>query len=554
MSARKRETPEIGSPALQRARESFDRHAWADAYEQLSAADADVPLSPDDVERLATAAHLIGREAESADAWMRAHRAFVERGDVPRAVRCAFWLAFGAQNMGELARGGGWSARARRLLDDAGCDVVEEGYLLFPDALRHVMAGDFESGYEMFTRVAHTGDRFGDATLVTLGRMGQGRALLALGRSAEGFAHLDEVLVAVTLGEVSPIAVGTVFCSIIEACHEMFDLRRAREWTDALSRWCESQPSLMPYRGQCLVHRAEIMQLQGEWRHAMDEAQRARDCLAQPPVKRAIGAAYYQMAELYRLSGELDAADEAYRQASQFGRKPQPGLALLRMAQGQLDPAVVAIRSTLNEFGDRPSRPTLLAACVSIMLAARDIAAARDAADELAAIATRRDSPYLRALGDHANGAVLLAEGDAKGAMSALRQAWSGWQELDTPYEAARVRVLLGCCSRELGDEEAAAMEFDAARWVFRQLGAAADLAHVEALLRRRTAASHALLSGRELEVLRLVAAGRTNRAIATRLEISEKTVARHVSNIFTKLRVPTRAAATAYAYQNELV
>ncbi len=389
---------------------------------------------------------------------------------------------------------------------------------------------------------------------MTIALMGRGRTSIFLGRTAEGVALLDEAMVAVTAGEVSPIIAGDIYCSVIEACQEIFDLRRAQEWTAALGEWCEAQPDLVLYRGQCLVHRAEIMQLHGTWSDAMHEAERACERLAQPPGQPAIGAALYQVAELHRLRGEFVKAEDAYRRASQHGREPQPGLALLRLAQGQVDAARATIRRVVDEAQDRVTRSRLLAPYVEILLASGDVDAARAAADELSEIASNLDAPLLRAAAAHSQGAVLLAEEDAPAALAALRDAGAAWQELEAPCEAARVRVLVGLACRRLGDEDTAAMELDAARQAFGELGAAPDLAHVRELSREAVPGDAGGLTSREVEVLRLVATGKTNRAIADELFISEKTVARHISNIFTKLGLSSRSAATAYTYEHGLV
>jgi ATP/maltotriose-dependent transcriptional regulator MalT len=546
------------SDALQRGRESFARQAWADAYDQLSAADARTALEPPDLDRLATVAWLLGRDSESAELLGRAHQAFLDRGDVGGAIRCAFWLGFSLMMRGDRARGGGWIARGRRLLDDVAHECVEEGYLLLPSALQALGSGDTAVAYETCGRMAELAERYDDADLATFARLGRGQSLIRSGEVAAGVSLLDEVMVSVRVDDVSPIVVGIVYCAVIEACQEIYDLRRAQEWTEALSDWCESQPDLVPYRGQCLIRRSEIMQIHGEWAEAAEEARRACDRLAAPPGEPAAGAAFYQRGELHRLRGEYDEAEAAYREASRWGRPPQPGLALLRLARGQTDAAAAAIRRVIDEARDRRTRSRVLPACVEIMLAAGDVEAARVAADELSRIAAELGAPLLRATADHACGAVLLAEGDPGAALERLSAAKAAWEEIEAPYEAARVRLQVGLAYRELGDDDTSELELDAARWVFEQVGATRDLARLEEIAGSRergsrTADSHGL-TRRELEVLRSVAAGSTNKAIAAELFISERTVERHVSNIFAKLGVSSRSAATAFAYEHHLV
>ncbi len=536
--------------ALERGREAFARSAWAEARSLLSEAETQSPLAVDDLERLALASHLSGRDDLAHEVLTRAHNECLKTGDVPRAVRFAFWLAFSLVDHGEFAQVNGWLNRGSRLLDEHGLDCVERGYLLAMNALMLVAGGDPEASYRTFTEAAEFGKRFAEPDLIALTSLGRGRALINLGRVDEGVPLLDEAMVSVTSSELSPLIVGVIYCATVEACQEIFDLRRAREWTAALSHWCQSQPELVPYGGQCLVYRSEIMQLHGAWPDAADEAQRACERLSGQP---GVGSAFYQQAEIHRLRGEFAKAEATYRQANQWGHNPQPGLARLRLAQGQVQAAVAAIRRSVDEAHDRMARSRLLAAQVEVLLAAGDVTGARTAADELLAIAAGFDAPLLQAMAAHAHGAVLLGEGDPRAAGETLRRAWTGWRTLEAPYEAARARVLLGHACRQVGDDDSAQMEFDAARWVFQQLGAAPDLARVEALTRTPEATAPGGLTARELEVIALLAQGMTNRAIADQLVISEKTVARHVSNIFDKLEVSSRSAATAYAYEHGL-
>jgi len=296
------------------------------------------------------------------------------------------------------------------------------------------------------------------------------------------------------------------------------------------------------------------MQLHGAWPEAVEETKRACERLAHAADKYATGAALHRQAEVYRARGDFTSAEDAYREATQWGHEPQPGLALLRLAEGKTEAAEAAIRRVVAGTTDRLRRAKLLPAHVEIMLALGDVPAARDAAGELIGIAGDYDTPALRAAAGHALGGVLLAEGDARSALGALRRAWEIWRELDVPYEAARVRVLIALGCRALGDEDSAALELDAARRVFGELGAAPDLTRVENLTRNPTDAATHGLTARELQVLRLLATGKTNHAIAADLVLAEKTVDRHVTNIFAKLGVSSRAAATAYAYEHRLL
>ncbi|MGI8949819.1 MAG: LuxR C-terminal-related transcriptional regulator [Ornithinimicrobium sp.] len=547
---------------LERARAAFAARSWQDAYDDLRRARLTASLEPTDLQRLATAAYLTGHDAESTDAWSQAHHAWHERGDAERAVRCAFWLGFALVQRGEMAQGGGWLARAARMVQQHELDTVERGYLLVPEGLMAIGAGEPATALERFAQADSLARRFGDRDLAALGTLGQGEALLRMGRMAEGLRLFDEAMVAVTAGETSPMISGLVYCAVIDGCQHVFDLRRAREWTAALDRWCDQQPGLVPYRGQCLVHRAQVLQLRGKWAEAIAEVERARERLSDPPHP-AVGMAHYQLGELQRLRGELPRAEAAYRQAHAAGREPQPGMALLRLAEGRAETAAAAIESALDAAGDRMSRAQLLPAYAEIMLAVGRLDRARAAADELVELVEAGGATMLGAFASQTRGALLLAGGDARAALGPLRAALDAWQELDAPYEAAQVRVLLAGACRQLGDRDRAELECDAARDTFEQLGAAPALAQLDRLLAddsldvtepSGSSGRGRLVTGRERQVLRLVAAGRTNRAIASELTISEKTVERHLGNIFTKLGVSNRTAATAHAYEHGLL
>jgi len=510
-------------------------------------------LEVEDLERLAVAAYMVGRDDDCAEAWMRAHKAWLRRGEGERAARCAFAQALGLFFRGALAPALGWVARGRRILDDGRYDCVEQAWLLMLTALPVMFQGDAEGAYPDFLEAGDLAERFGDSDASTFARLGRGQSLILQQRIPEGMALLDEVMVAVTADEVSPILVGITYCQVIDLCQTVFDQRRAREWTEALSRWCDSQPDLVPYRGNCLVHRCEIFQLQGAWNDALDAAQRACEWLSGPPEWDSLGSAHYQLAEIRRLRGEFPQAEESYRNTSLAGREPEPGMSLLRLAQGRVDSAVATISRVLEETQGPIDRSKVLPAYIEIMLESNNLGAARAATDELARIAANLNAPYLHALSGQASGAVLLSEGDARAALIQLRNAHNLWRDLDAPHQAARVRVLKGLACRALGDDGSAELEFDVARSMFEELGAAPDIERVTRIGGTRTSSAGGL-SAREREVLTLLSSGKTNRMIAGELFISEKTVARHVSNIFTKLGLSSRAEATAYAFEHGLV
>ena len=460
-----------GDDELGRGRESFRRQAWADAYACLSAADRSSPLDAADLELLATSAYLVGRDSDSTDAWSRALTLLERRGEVRRAARCAFWLAFELINAGEMARAAGWAARGQRLLEGSGSDGVEHGLLCLPAALAAVHGGDPAEGLRRFADIAAIGDRDGEHDLMTLGRMGQGQALIVMGRPAEGLALLDEAMAAVSAGEVSPLVTGVAYCAVVSACYELYDLRRAREWTSALSHWCAPQPDLVPYRGQCLVHRSQIMTAHGLWSDALAEARRACERLAKPP-QPALGLAIYQRGELHRLRGEFTLAEQAFREANHGATSRNRGWRCCGWCRAG------SPRRRPRSAG-RSTRPAARwpgpGGCRRTSRSCWRPATSPQPEPEPKSWRSRAgaSTSALRAVAGVAMGAVWLAEGDARAALEVLRRAWRSGSELDAPYEAARSGCWSGWPARALGDEDGAALELDAARWVFTGLGAA---------------------------------------------------------------------------------
>ena len=530
--------------------------SWVAEYERLSAADRSglEPLAAPDLERLATAAFMLGLGEEYFALLERAYEARLAAGEGGAALRCAFWIGVNLAQRGEVGRAGGWLGRAERLLEEERRDCAEAGYLLLPLVFRHAASGDLETAAAVASEAAAFGDRFGDRDLFALAAHERGHILIRLGLRAQDVALLDEAMLAAVDGELSPIATGIVYCGAILACDDAHDLRRAREWTAALSAWCARQPDLVAFTGRCLVHRAQIMAVAGQWSDAEAEARRAEERCLRGENPAAAGEACYVRAEIARLRGDFAAAEDGYREATVHGRDPQPGLALLRLAQGNVQAAEAAIRRAEAAAARPAARGRLLPAYVEIMVATDALEAALAACAELESIARDHEGDPFSALAAHARGRTVLAAGDPRGAMVPLRDSLETWLELDAPYEAARSRELLGRAYRELGDVDTAAFELEAARQTFEALGAAMDETRTGLLLEiPRTLDRHGL-SERELEVLQHLAAGATNKMIASALVLSTRTVDRHVSNIYSKLGVSTRAAATTYAHKHGLV
>lgn len=534
-----------------RGRECFARRAWGEAYRALADADRQSPLPVEDLERLAASAYLVGHDTEFQQLHERLHRLHCESGNRAAAARSAFWLALTMLFRGEAGQANAWIARGQQQVESLDC--VDRGYLLLPLVEQQLRAGNAAGGNALASEAAALGQRFSDADLTSLARHLQGRALIQQGHILSGLGRLDEAMLAVVADELSPICTGLLYCSVLEACRQVYAFGRAQEWTAAFSRMCEQHPEMVAFTDTCLVHRAEIMQFRGAWPDAMAEAARAcRRCMKadrKPPA-----AAVYQQGEIHRLRGEFARAEEAYRSASEGGCDPQPGLALLRLAQGRLDSASATLKRLLCATTDPLRRASLLPAYLEVMLAAGDSQAASSACDELRELAESFDTDVLRGAVAQARGAIALAAKDAPAALDQLRRAFEIWMRLDAPYDAARVRVLIGRACSALGDDDGARLEFSAARSAFERLGARAALAWMGTEETSDPAERDHPLTARELDVLRLISTGHTNKAIAAQLHVSGRTIDRHVGNILRKLDVPSRAAATAYAYDHKLL
>jgi DNA-binding CsgD family transcriptional regulator len=535
---------------LVKGREAFERREWAAVYDLLSVVDR-AQLSPDDLLRLGMAAYLLGDNDSCVGTLHQAYQAELDAGESLGAVRIAFWLGLVLITSGDFAVGGGWVARAQRLLEDEPGDVVERGYVLIHEMHQHIGQGDFLGALEIAPRITEYGRLFRDADLIAMGLSSHGRLLLYAGRVQEALALLDEAMIGITTAEVSPVIAGHVYCSMIEACQEISDFARVTQWTGALTRWCQSQPDLIPFTGQCAVHRGQVMRAHGAFPEALEELDRAYRRYTESGQPPAAGLALSERGDILRMKGEYADAEAAYSQACTYGHDPQPGLALLWLAMGRSDAAVGAVRRLLQETGDPVHRSRVLPAAVEVLLAASDPDAARSAMEEMSAIADDFGCTALRAMAAFSAGCVHIATGDVTNALPKLRRSWQLWTGLDSPYEAARVRVMMGRAFRVMGDEDSATAELTAARRTFTELGAEPCLHEVERLLRRNLPGG---LTAREVEVLRLVAAGKSNPEIAVELVLSEKTVARHLSNIFGKIDVSSRTAAAAYAFAHQLM
>ena len=536
---------------LAQARTDYEQGDWSAALDIWSDIEID-DMSADDLHAAAVAAYLLGRRDASVDFHQRGFALYQEQGAAAGAMRCCFHLAMIFGTGGEHALARGWTARAERLLDELGGDAVEHGYVALLQMYGHLGAGNLLEATEAAEAVTAVGRRHRDPDLLALGLSSQGRLAIYAGRIADGLALLDEAMAGVAAGEVTPVVFGDVYCAAIEGCQEIGDFGRVAEWTTALHRWCLSQPGLVAFTGQCSVHRGQLMRVHGAWPEALEEFERAIERYRLADSVAAIGLAECERGDVLRQRGEFGAAETAYQRSSEHGYDPQPGPALLWLARGANDAAVAAVRRLVAEASDPVAQCRLLPAAVDVLVAAGALDEARAVAARLDEVATQVATVTLQAYAAFASGTVELATGDAAGALPYLRKARQLWAHAQSPYEVARVRLVTGRALTAVGDVESARRELEAACTTFRQLGATSAAEETAHLL--SPAANPAGLTGREVEVLRLVASGRSNTQIAGELVLSEKTVARHLSNIFAKLDVGSRTAAAAYAFEHHLV
>ncbi|MBD3923250.1 response regulator transcription factor [Nocardioides cavernae] len=536
---------------MSRATDHFARGDWQAAYDAWSRDGLD-DLTATELDRFSTAVELVGHHDEVVRVLQLAFLAHRDAGDLNGAVGCAFRLAMSTAAHGEPALAGGWAARAGELVEEIGEDCVERGWLAFLTMFRALGEGDLATAGSLADEAHDAGRRFHDADLLAMSTCAQGRVSIMAGRFGEGLAQLDDAMVRVVSGETSPFIAGHVYCTAIEGVQEISDFGRAAEWTTALERWCAAQPGLLAFTGQCAVHRGQLMRLRGAWDDALREYASAADRYLAAGTPAAIGLTAIETGDLMRLRGSLEEADAAYQRAADLGVDPQPGLALLWLAGGRGTAALAAVERLLAPPDGPVQRCRLLPAAIEVLLATGDVDRARSLALELSSLASSVGATALAAAAAQALGAVELEAGDAAGALPYLRKAHQLWAQSSAQYDAAVARLLIGRCLLALSDRSSAERELTAARASFRHVGAQpmADLA--SSLL--APASLPAGLTARELEVLRLVASGRSNSQIAAELVLSEKTVARHLSNIFGKLEVGSRTAAAAYAFEHGLV
>ena len=541
----------IGLDALRAlAHESRSARRFAEAHEAFSRADEHGVLSTDDILAWGDAAWWLGFADRALHLAELGHQRLLDEGQPIRAAMEAISLGFLLMLRGEFSAGSGWLHRGQSLVERSGDDHAM-GYVLHLDAEEALESGDLDRAVELARRAGEAGRLASDTALISMSLMAEGTARLRAGAVPEAMALLDEAMLPVQAGQVPPEFAGNLYCRMIEICWQLADLRRAREWTAATERWCEQFDSSVMFSGICRMHRVQLRQMAGEWDAAAADAEAVCHELVGMNMS-VVAEGHYLLGDLLRLRGLAEEADAAYRRAHELGRDPQPGLALLRAQRGQAPRALTSLQTALaglQAAGYR--RAPLLRAVVDVAVEVDDVDAATQAADELAGMAQRWRTDGLRAAAAQAKGGVELAAGEPARAVAPLREAIRWWHELDAPYDGARARILLSEACTLLGDEDAGRLELDAAAATLERLGALVDLRRIDG--RRPDAQPPGRLTPREAEVLAFVAEGDTNRQVAARLVISEKTVARHLANVYRKLDVSTRTGAAAWARRNGL-
>ncbi|MBB4930599.1 DNA-binding NarL/FixJ family response regulator [Lipingzhangella halophila] len=534
---------------LEEVRRLAESSRWREAYELLTLADVSA-LGPADLELFADCAWWRCRVEEEIDLRQRAFAGFVAAQEPRRAAYAAWLLSIRYGLRGDSTTSSGWLQRAHRQLADEPVGV-EHGYLACSQTEQALGQGQVEQAAQHARWAVELGQRFADPNLTALGMSWQGLCCLARNDVDGGVLLLDEVMTSVGAGELDPHFTGWVYCFVIGMCMSVADLQRAGQWAQAAWRWASSLPEATPYHGLCRVRQVEVMSLRGELDAAEDQAHRA--CAEMMEFEpRLAGEAYYVTGEVLRRKGKLDAAEAAFAEARELGHDPQPGLARIRLEQGRVDEAASSLRAALAVPGRPPfQQMTLLAARLEVALVTEELYTARTMCEQMAAVADEVPSDALAAAAATAHGRLRLAEGDAEAALAQLRPAAASWRALELACEVAETRSLIGLATRALGDREGAEQELRAAHRQLERLGATADATRIAAMLGDRDALRG--LTERECEVLSLVASGRTNREIAAELVVSKHTVARHLSNIFTKLGVSSRTAAATFAIEHDL-